>query len=117
MPGKLPAIETTDKECTIGPELFTMFANEEGKATRLEIQPLHAGALVGPPGFYVLVGGSLAPPAPEKPEEPAAADEEDAGPGPEEFAVRARPLASSLSPGGLWSHAADGAVRWQWGGV
>ena len=28
------------------------------------------GALVGPPGFYVLVGGSLAPPAPEKPEEP-----------------------------------------------
>ena len=75
------------QECSIGPELFTMYANEEGKATRLEIQPLHEGALVGPPGFYVLVGGSLAPPAPEKPEEPAA--EEDAGPGPEEFAVRA----------------------------
>ena len=29
----------------------------------------------------------------------------------------ARPLASVLSPGGLCSHAADGAVRWQWGGV
>ena len=97
MPGKLPAIETTDKECTIGPELFTMYANEEGKATRLEIQPLHEGALVGPPGFYVLVGGSLAPPAPEKAEEPAAAAEEDAGPGPEEFAVRTWPLANVFS--------------------
>ena len=64
MPGMLPAIETTNKECSIGPELFTMFCNAEGKATALTIEPLHEGALVGPPGFYVLVGGTLPPPAP-----------------------------------------------------
>ena len=63
MPGKLPAIETTNKECSIGPELFTMFCNDEGKATALTIEPLHEGALVGPPGFYVLVGGTLPAPA------------------------------------------------------
>eukprot|EP01043_Picozoa_sp_COSAG02_P054544 COSAG02_NODE_6191_length_3741_cov_8.726249_1_plen_140_part_00 len=63
MPGKLPAIETTNKECSIGPELFTMFCNAEGKATSLTIEPLHEGALVGPPGFYVLVGGTLPTPA------------------------------------------------------
>jgi hypothetical protein len=63
MPGKLPAVETTGKEVGIGPELFTMYVNAEGKATRLEIEPLHEGALVGPPGFYVSIGGVLPSPA------------------------------------------------------
>ena len=65
MPGKLPAIEAKGLECTIGPELFTMWCNEEGKATKMEIEALTKDALVGPPGFYVLVGGKL-PPKPQE---------------------------------------------------
>ena len=77
MPGQLPAIPTSGIEVALGPELFTMYTNSEGKATALTIEALHEGALVGPPGFYVSIGGSLpgapAPeasvpaPAPEKP--------------------------------------------------
>jgi hypothetical protein len=63
MPGMLPPVETTNKEVSIGPELFTMYTNEEGKATKLTIEPLHEGALVGPPGFYVSIGGVLPDPA------------------------------------------------------
>lgn len=59
MPDVLPPMEPKGTDCTIGPELFTMYTNDEGKATKLTIEPLHEGALAGPPGFYVLVGGKL----------------------------------------------------------
>lgn len=59
MPGLLPPINATGTDCTIGPELFTMWCNQEGKAVKMEIEALSKDALVGPPGFYVLVGGKL----------------------------------------------------------
>eukprot|EP00729_Bicosta_minor_P004163 gene4163-19170_t len=59
MPGVLPPMEAKGTECCIGPEVFTMYVNDEGKATKIEIEPQHEGALAGPPGFYVLVGGTL----------------------------------------------------------
>ena len=66
MPGMLPPMEAKGTECSIGPELFTMYVNDEGKATKIEIEPQEEGALAGPPGFYVLVGGTLpSPPAAE----------------------------------------------------
>merc|ERR1711871_1169856 len=36
-PGVLPAVETTEKEVSIGPESFVMYTNSEGKATKLTI--------------------------------------------------------------------------------
>lgn len=66
MPGKLDAVEKTDKEVTIGPETFTLYVNADGKVNKITIQPLHEGAPAGPPGFYTEIGGKMpAPPAAE----------------------------------------------------
>ena len=66
MPDKLPAIETTGTVVTIGPETFTLWADEAGKVVKIEITPKEAGNPHGPPGFYLGIGGdisALAPPA------------------------------------------------------
>ena len=63
---KLPAIETTGTAVSIGPETFTVWADEEGKVVKIEICPKEAGNPHGPPGFYLGIGGdisALAPPA------------------------------------------------------
>ena len=63
---KLPAIETTGTAVSIGPETFTVWADEAGKAIKIEICPKEAGNPHGPPGFYLGIGGdisALAPPA------------------------------------------------------
>jgi len=65
MPGKLPAVEKTDKCVKIGPETFTLWVDGDGKVCKLEITPLGAGHPHGPPGFYLEIGGVIPPPAPE----------------------------------------------------
>ena len=63
---KLPAIETTGTAVSIGPETFTVWADEAGKVVKIEICPKEAGNPHGPPGFYLGIGGdisALAPPA------------------------------------------------------
>ena len=63
---KLPAIETTGTAVSIGPETFTVWADEAGKVVKIEIMPKEAGNPHGPPGFYLGIGGdisALAPPA------------------------------------------------------
>lgn len=62
MPGLTP-MPAKGVKCDIGPEKFSLFPNAEGKLTKLTIEPLHAGKPAGPPGFYVLVGGTLPAPA------------------------------------------------------
>ena len=66
MADKLPAIETTGTSVSIGPETFTVWADEAGKVVKIEITPKEAGNPHGPPGCYLGIGGSLeglAPPA------------------------------------------------------
>ena len=66
MADKLPAIETTGTAVSIGPETFTVWADEAGKVVKIEIMPKEAGNPHGPPGFYLGIGGdisALAPPA------------------------------------------------------
>ena len=51
---------------SIGPETFTVWADEAGKVVKIEIMPKEAGNPHGPPGFYLGIGGdisALAPPA------------------------------------------------------
>ena len=63
---KLPAIETTGTAVSIGPETFTVWADDAGKVVKIEICPKEAGNPHGPPGFYLGIGGdisALAPPA------------------------------------------------------
>ena len=75
MADKLPAIETTGTTVTIGPETFTLWA-DEGKVVKIEITPKEAGNPHGPPGFYLGIGGdisALAPPAADA-DAPAEAD-------------------------------------------
>ena len=75
MADKLPAIETTGTVVTIGPETFTLWA-DEGKVVKIEITPKEAGNPHGPPGFYLGIGGdisALAPPAAEADAAPAEA--------------------------------------------
>ena len=75
MPGTLPTVDTTGKQVKIGPETFTLYTDASGKVTKTTIEPLHAGAPAGPPGFYTEIGGKL--PAPEAaPEAPAAEKKE-----------------------------------------
>ena len=59
----LPAIETTGTCVKIGPETFTLWTDAAGKVCKTEITPLGEGHPHGPPGFYLGIGGSLAPPA------------------------------------------------------
>ena len=59
MPDKLPAIETTGTVVTIGPETFTLWADESGKVVKIEICPKEAGNPHGPPGFYLGIGGDI----------------------------------------------------------
>merc|ERR1719198_2350983 len=73
MPGKLPAIEATGQCVKIGPETFTLYTDEEGKVTKTTIEPLHAGAPAGPPGFYTSIGGVLPAPPPQLPASPTKA--------------------------------------------
>ena len=76
MPDKLPAIETTGTVVTIGPETFTLWADEAGKVVKIEITPKEAGNPHGPPGFYLGIGGdisALAPPAADADAAPAEA--------------------------------------------
>ena len=63
MPDMLPAIDKTDKCVKIGPETFTLWVDGDGKVCKTEITPLGEGHPHGPPGFYLGIGGSLAPPA------------------------------------------------------
>ena len=75
MADKLPAIETTGTAVSIGPETFTVWADEAGKVVKIEIMPKEAGNPHGPPGFYLGIGGdisALAPPAADA-DAPAAA--------------------------------------------
>ena len=76
MPDKLPAIETTGTAVSIGPETFTVWADEAGKVVKIEIMPKEAGNPHGPPGFYLGIGGdisALAPPAADADAAPAEA--------------------------------------------
>lgn len=57
MPG-VPPIEATGKKCVMGPEYFTLYVNDEGKVTKKTVEPCQAGPS-GPPGMYVLAGGTL----------------------------------------------------------
>ena len=50
------------QEVVIGPEDFTVYTNSEGKICKVTIRPMHEGALVGPPGFYISIGGVIKPP-------------------------------------------------------
>ena len=73
---KLPAIETTGTAVSIGPETFTVWADEAGKVVKIEIMPKEAGNPHGPPGFYLGIGGdisALAPPAADADAAPAEA--------------------------------------------
>jgi len=75
MPGKLPAIDKTDKCVKIGEETFTLYVDEAGKVVKTTIEPLHAGKPAGPPGFYTEVGGVLpGAPAPTVFASPTAAE-------------------------------------------
>ena len=77
MPDKLPAIETTGTAVSIGPETFTVWADEGGKVCKIEITPKEAGNPHGPPGFYLGIGGdisALAPPAADADAAPADAE-------------------------------------------
>lgn len=59
-PDVLPAVEPTQQGWTIGPEVFTVYPDETGeKIKRITIEAQSRGALVGPPGIYVLCGGKL----------------------------------------------------------
>ena len=58
------------QDVVIGPENFTVYANAEGKITKITIEPTHEGALVGPPGFYISIGGVMKPPPAATPVEP-----------------------------------------------
>ena len=95
MPDKLPPIDKTGKCVKIGPETFTLYVDEAGKVVKTTIEPLHAGAPAGPPGFYTEIGGVMpgapAAPAPTVFSSPTAAE------------VRAHARASALghpgSPG------------------
>ena len=81
MADKLPAIETTGTVVTIGPETFTLWADESGKVVKIEITPKEAGNPHGPPGFYLGIGGdisALAPPAADAPAEGGDAPAADA---------------------------------------
>jgi len=60
----LPALDASGKAAAVGPELFTVYVNEAGQISKITIEPQHEGALNGPPGFYVKLGGSL--PAPNE---------------------------------------------------
>ena len=59
---KLPAIETTGTAVSIGPETFTVWADDAGKVVKIEIAPKEAGNPHGPPGFYLGIGGELPSP-------------------------------------------------------
>ena len=77
MADKLPAIETTGTAVSIGPETFTVWADEGGKVCKIEITPKEAGNPHGPPGFYLGIGGdisALAPPAADADAAPADAE-------------------------------------------
>ena len=43
----------------IGPEIFTLWADADGKVTKITIEPLEAGKPAGPPGFYQEIGGVI----------------------------------------------------------
>jgi len=76
MADKLPAIETSGTAVSIGPETFTVWADEAGKVVKIEITPKEAGNPHGPPGFYLGIGGdisALAPPAADGDAAPAEA--------------------------------------------
>ena len=59
MPDKLPAVEPTNEGFLIGPEVFTVYPTEDGKIQKITVEAQYPGALVGPPGIYVAVGGTL----------------------------------------------------------
>jgi hypothetical protein len=62
---------SSQQDVVIGPEDFTVYANAEGKLTKITIEPKHEGSPVGPPGFYISNGGVMKPPpaaAPAGPE-------------------------------------------------
>jgi len=61
MPGKLPPVETSNKQVKIGPETFKLFADASGQICKIMIVPLEAGRPQGPPGFYGEIGGDLHP--------------------------------------------------------
>ena len=106
MPDKLPPIDKTGKCVKIGPETFTLYVDEAGKVVKTTIEPLHAGAPAGPPGFYTEVGGVMpgapAAPAPTVFSSPTAAE------------VRAHARASALGhPGSPGSNPARyQLLRW-----
>jgi hypothetical protein len=58
MPGMLPPVEATNKAAVVGPEKFSFHFSDDGKIDKMTIEPLKAGP-AGPPGFYVIVGGTL----------------------------------------------------------
>ena len=64
MPGKLPAVETTNKLVKIGEETFTLYTDKDGKINKTTIECLEKGKPVGPPGFYTEIGGVMPGPAP-----------------------------------------------------
>ena len=66
----LEPVPTSNKEVVIGPEDFTVYTNAEGKITKVTICPMHEGALVGPPGFYISIGGVIKPPPAAAPTAP-----------------------------------------------
>ena len=88
MPGMLPEVDTTGTCVKIGPETFTLWADDAGQVCKIEITPLGPGHPHGPPGFYQEIGGVLPapPPAAEEPaaeaEAPAAAAEAPAAEAP-----------------------------------
>mmetsp|Transcript_19810 Transcript_19810/g.64404 ORF Transcript_19810/g.64404 Transcript_19810/m.64404 type:complete len:166 (-) Transcript_19810:93-590(-) len=57
----LEKIPATNKDVKIGPETFTL-TMVDGKVKSVTIEALHAGAPVGPPGFYTEIGGVMKPP-------------------------------------------------------
>ena len=82
MPGKLPAIEKTEKQVKIGPETFSLYVDAEGKISRITIEVLEKGKPAGPPGFYTEIGGVLPAPPPtvfQTPESLGAPTKEMAG--------------------------------------
>lgn len=60
-PGEVEPLEPTGNVITMGPETFTIhFADdEETIIKKWTVEPLSANAPSGPPGLYVLAGGSL----------------------------------------------------------
>ena len=59
-PGEVEPLAPTGREIVMGPETFTFHFTDDKETTikKWTVEPL-ADAPSGPPGFYVLAGGSL----------------------------------------------------------